>query len=65
MIKVADKLDDDCKMLLQIHDSLLLECPAGKADKVGKTVKDVMESAYKLPVKLKVDVSSGKNWGEL
>jgi len=52
-------------MLLQIHDSLLLECPAGKADKVGKTVKDVMESAYKLPVKLKVDVSSGKNWGEL
>ena len=65
MIKVADKLDDDCKMLLQIHDSLLLECPASKAEKVGKIVKDTMEGAYKLPVKLKVDVSSGKNWGEL
>jgi len=65
MIKVAEKLDDDCKMLLQIHDSLLLECPDGKAVKVGKIVKEQMENAYKLPVKLKVDVSIGKNWGEL
>jgi DNA polymerase-1 len=65
MIKVAQKLDDDCKMLLQIHDSLLLECPTGKAEKVGKIVKEAMENAYKLPVMLKVDVSSGKNWGEL
>jgi DNA polymerase-1 len=66
MINVANKLDDDCKLLLQIHDSLILEVPKAKADKVGKMVKQTMEDAYtKLPVKLKTDISTGKNWGEL
>ena len=66
MIEVAKKLDDDCYLLLQIHDSILLEVPKAKAEKVGKLAKDSMEKVYlKLPVKLKVDISSGKNWGEL
>jgi DNA polymerase-1 len=66
MIGVAGKLDDDCKMLLQIHDSLIIEAPKAKADAVGEMVKQTMETAYtKLPVKLKTDVSIGKNWGEL
>lgn len=53
------------RMLLQIHDSLLVECPAKEAGEVGEILKSTMEAAYKLPVKLKVDISSGKNWGEL
>jgi DNA polymerase-1 len=66
MINVANNLDDDCKLLLQIHDSLILEVPKAKADKVGKMVKQTMEDAYtKLPVKLKTDISIGKNWGAL
>jgi len=65
MVQLAAKLDDDCKILLQIHDSLILETPANQAERVGKLVKDVMESAYKLPVKLKADILIGKNWGEL
>ena len=66
MIEVAKKMDNDCSMLLQIHDSLLLECPASKAKAVGKTVKEAMENIYpKLPVKLKVDISTSKNWGEM
>ena len=66
MNNVAAKLDDDCKMLLQIHDSLILEVPKAKAEAVGKMVKEVMETAYiKLPVKLKADISTGQNWGEL
>lgn len=65
MIHIADKLTDGCKMLLQIHDSILLECPENEANKYGKLLKDTMESVYKLPVKLKVDISHGKNWGEL
>lgn len=66
MIDVAAKLEDDCKMLLQIHDSLILEVPKAKADACGKLVKKTMEEAYsKLPVKLKADISIGKNWGEL
>ena len=66
MIKVAEKLDGDCKMLLQIHDSILLEVPKAKSEAVGKMVRREMENAYtKLPIKLKTDVSSGNNWGEL
>jgi DNA polymerase-1 len=66
MIEVANKLDDGCNMLLQIHDSILVECPAAKAKASGKVAKEVMENIYpKLPVKLKVDISTGKNWGEL
>ena len=66
MNDVAAKLDDDCKMLLQIHDSLILEVPKAKAASVGKLVKQTMEDAYtKLPIKLKADISIGENWGEL
>lgn len=65
MIKIAKELTDGCKMLLQIHDSILLECPEAEADKYGKILKEVMENVYDLPVKLKVDISTGKNWGEL
>lgn len=65
MIKVNEKLDGECKLLLQIHDSILLECPTSKAEKTGKVLKDTMENIYKLPVKLKVDITTGKNWGEL
>lgn len=66
MIAVAKKLGTDSKLLLQIHDSILIEAPAAKAEAVGKLAKQTMESVYtKLPIKLKADVSIGKNWGEL
>ncbi len=65
MIEIAKKLPADAHMLLQIHDSLLVEVPPQKADQAGKILKDTMEKVYKLPVRLKVDISIGKNWGEL
>jgi DNA polymerase-1 len=72
MVKVQDRLRDEAgsfsvppKQLLQVHDSILVECAEADADKVGKLLKDVMENIYKLPVTLDVDVSTGKNWGEL
>jgi DNA polymerase-1 len=65
MIEVDKKLDDDCKQLLQIHDSIMVECPIGKAQDVARLLKTTMEDIYKLPVKLTVDTSIGKNWGEL
>jgi DNA polymerase I len=66
MNNVYAKLDKDAKMLLQIHDSLIIEAPQAKAEAVGQMVKTEMENAYtKLPVKLKADISIGKNWGEL
>jgi DNA polymerase-1 len=66
MNNVAAKLDKDAKMLLQIHDSLIIEAPKAEAEAVGQMVKTEMENAYtKLTVKLKADVNIGQNWGEL
>lgn len=65
MIVVDDKLDKDCKQLLQIHDSIMVECPESKAKEVATLLKTTMENIHKLPVKLTVDTSIGKTWGEL
>lgn len=54
------------RQLLQIHDSLLVECAKEDAEKVGNIMKETMEKIYpELGVKLKVDVHHGKNWGEV
>ena len=66
MIAVDDKLGDLGTQILQIHDSILVECPESNADAVSTILKETMESiAPELPIKLKVDVSVGKNWGEV
>ena len=66
MIKVDEKLGDLGVQVLQIHDSILVECPEKNAADVSKLLKETMESiAPELPIKLKVDVSVGKNWGEV
>lgn len=64
--ELLGKEGDDCKQLLQIHDSILVECPAAKAEGVAKLLKTSMEAVCPaLPVKLTVDTGIGDNWGEL
>lgn len=67
MIKADETLAKfkDAKSLLQIHDSILVEVREEDADEVARALKETMENVYKLPVKLTVDTSIGKNWGEL
>ncbi len=66
MLDVEKKLGNSGKQLLQIHDSILVEVHEKDAEKVGELLKETMENVYpKLGVKLKVDVSIGKNWGEV
>ncbi len=66
MIQVDEKIGDLGQQILQIHDSILIECPTENAEKVSKILKETMESiAPELGIKLKVDVSTGKNWGEV
>ena len=66
MTAVDAKLPEGATQLLQIHDSILVECRAADADQVGKMLKETMEGIYpKLGVNLRVDVSTGNNWGEL
>ena len=64
--KALREIDDGCKQLLQIHDSVLVECKEEHADRVASVLKDTMEHIYpELPVKLTVDTTIGSNWGEL
>ncbi|MFZ2545354.1 MAG: DNA polymerase I [Candidatus Saccharimonadales bacterium] len=66
MIQLEEKLAGIGEQILQIHDSVLVETPKENADKVAEILRTTMESiAPDLSVKLKVDVSIGKNWGEL
>ncbi|MGE0433250.1 MAG: DNA polymerase I [Planctomycetota bacterium] len=53
------------EMLLQIHDELVFEAPASEAEEQAAFAKDVMESALKLDVPLKVDVGIGPDWYEV
>jgi len=65
MIAVDAKLDSDSKLLLQIHDELIVETTTEKAEAVAQMLKSTMEQVYDLGVPLSVDIAAGKNWGEL
>ena len=53
------------EQILQVHDSILVECPAQNAVAVSELLKETMENIYELPVKLAVDVAVGENWGDV
>ena len=53
------------RMLLQVHDELVLEAPAEEAQAVVALVKELMEGAYRLDPPLKVEVGTGMNWDEV
>jgi len=76
MVQIQEKLDNDPtwqskdpddrpQLLLQIHDSIVVEVAAKDAERMAAFLKETMENVYKLPVKLTVDTSLGDNWGEL
>jgi DNA polymerase-1 len=52
------------RLLLQVHDELVLEAPTGEAAAVMALVRDAMEHVMPLRVPLRVDVRSGANWAE-
>ena len=53
------------RMVLQVHDELILEVKKELADKVAALVKETMEQVTKLRVPIDVHVNIGKRWGEL
>jgi DNA polymerase-1 len=52
------------RMLLQVHDELVFECPLDEVVELGALVSDVMTMAVKLDVPLVVDIGTGPNWLE-
>jgi DNA polymerase-1 len=55
----------ETRLILQVHDELILEAPKDEADEAAKLVKKLMESAYDLDPALKVEVGIGQNWDEV
>jgi DNA polymerase-1 len=65
MLDVAQwigKDNTDIKMIMQVHDELVFEVKADKADEFADKIKDLMEGAYSLDIPLKVDVGMGSSW---
>ncbi|WP_297811101.1 DNA polymerase I [uncultured Finegoldia sp.] len=65
MVKFYDRLRNEnlkAKLILQVHDELIVDCPEDEKEKVLQIMKDVMTHAVELKVDLKIDVQSAKNW---
>ena len=52
------------KLLLQVHDELVVEAPTDEAETVSAFLKETMEKVYTLNVPIVAEVGMGKNWGE-
>jgi DNA polymerase-1 len=66
MLLVERRLEGKAEQLLQVHDSILVECNPEDVEEVSDILKTSMETiAPELHISLNVDVTSGKNWGEL
>ncbi len=65
MINVYNRLEKECpdaKLIMQVHDELIVDANKKDSEKVSKILKEEMENAVKLRVPLTVEVSIGKSW---
>ena len=70
MIKISDfiksqNLDDEVRLILQIHDELILEVKSAIIKEIAPQLKVIMEQVVDWEVPLKAEITIGKNWGEL
>ena len=66
MIMVDAALPEGAELIMQVHDSLIVECDEALADTVAKILQEKMENvAPELTVRLAVEVTQGRNWGSL
>ncbi len=67
MVRVYTRLKEEklqARLIMQVHDELIVECPESEEQAVQIIVKQEMENACKMKVKLTADVHCGKNWFE-
>jgi len=67
MVRLPDALRDaglSAKILLQVHDELVLEITPEEQDRTADVLRNVMENAVDLDVPLVVDIGTGNNWEE-
>ncbi|MFW5647983.1 MAG: DNA polymerase I [Candidatus Alkaliphilus sp. MAG34] len=68
MIKIYKALKEgnfEAKLVLQVHDELLIECPENEMEAVTEMLRESMENAVKMSVPLKVDISYANNWYDI
>ena len=53
------------RMLLQVHDELVIECPRNELNETIRVARDVMENAYPLSIPLNTEARWGMNWDEM
>ena len=67
MIRVRDRLKAEgleSKLVLQVHDELIVECPEAEAERVCALVQEEMEGVAALSVRLLAETHAGKTWAE-
>ena len=67
MVRVYKKLREeklDARLILQVHDELIIEAAEKDKERAEKILKEEMENAVKLAVPMTVDVNSGRSWYE-
>ncbi len=67
MVRVHDRLREEypeARLIMQVHDELIVEAPAEQAEAVSQLLRDIMENAAQLSVSLIADAHTGANWLE-
>ena len=67
MIKVRDKLLSEgleARLVLQVHDELIVECPEGETQRVKKLLEGEMEHVVELALPLTAEAHAGRSWAE-
>lgn len=67
MLRVSERLLKEnlhAKLVLQVHDELVLDCPQSESERASKVLKEEMEHAVELKVPLTVQIAAGKSWYE-
>ena len=65
MINVDSELEKQklkSRIVLQVHDEILIECKKGEETKVKKILKEKMTDSFDFPVELEIDIKEGTNW---
>ena len=65
MVRVYNRLKEekmDAKLILQVHDELIVEAPENEIEKAAKILQEEMENACQMKVRLRADVNTGKTW---
>jgi DNA polymerase I len=68
MLRLSDSLAQanlNARVLLQVHDELVLECPESELDETTRLVREVMENAFTLDTRLQTEARFGPNWGKM